>query len=58
MDAKLGRAGVLPRDEGLSWSLKNITPKGDKVPDSISPCLVSMDSSRMRRDDEVGAAPG
>lgn len=60
MDAILGWAGVLPRDEGQSWSLKHITPKdqGDKVPDCIFPCLVAIESSRMRRDDAQDLAGG
>lgn len=60
MDAKLGRAGVLPRVEGQSQSLKHITPKdqSDKVPDSIFPCLVAIESSRMRRDDDQELAGG
>lgn len=60
MVAKLGWAGVLQRDEGLSQSLKHITSKepGDKVPDSIFPCLVSIESSRMRKDNAQGLAGG
>lgn len=60
MDAKLGWAGVLPRDEGLSRSLKHMTSKdlGDKVPNSIFPCLVSIESSRMRRDNAQDLAGG
>lgn len=60
VNAKLGWAGVLPRDEGQSRNLKHITPKdqGDKVPDCIFPCLVVIESSRMRRDDAQDLAGG
>lgn len=54
----MGWDGVLPRDDGLS--LKHITPKDkdDKVSDSIFPCLVSIESSRMRRDNAQDLAGG